>query len=354
MVRLPDKQSIALLYGGRSAEHDVSLLSARNIYEAIDKSKFTTTLIYIDLQGKWHLQQSIEKTTKGTTLLFPMDRSSTLVPESLPTIHIDAVFPVLHGPHGEDGAIQGFLETLGIPYVGPDILSSAACMDKDIMKRLLREAGISVSPSITLTCQNHTSIDLKKVFQQLGKVLFVKPANMGSSVGVSRVESIKELGVAIDHAFLFDTKILIESEVKGQEIECAILGNQQPKASGLGSILPKRDNFYSYDAKYLDENGAELEIPAKLSPKDTAAAQEVALKAYKALGCQGMARVDMFLTPDHRIIVNELNTIPGFTSISMYPKLWEIDGLSYTNLITQLIKLGIERAKERQTLRTSR
>ena len=264
---------------------------------------------------------------------------------------IDVVFPVLHGPFGEDGTVQGLLRLADVPFVGAGVLGSAVGMDKDVMKRLLRDAGIPVGKFITLRAGDKLSFkDAKK---KLGSPLFVKPANLGSSVGVSKVRTETEFKKAVKEAFQFDTKVIVEEFIEGREIECSVLGNDDPIASVPGEII-LHDDFYSYDAKYIDENGASLEIPAKLDAKTRKLVQETAVRTFKALECEGMGRVDSFVTKDGRVVVNEINTIPGFTSISMYPKLWEASGISYSKLVDKLIQLAIERFEKQRKLKVVR
>lgn len=360
------KIRVGILFGGKSAEHEISIQSARNVVKALDKEKFEPVLIGIDKAGRWHQATDVSllldspspriedlKESSTELTLMPGDGTRQLLSSSDTVVDsLDVIFPVLHGPMGEDGTVQGFLELADIPYVGPGVLGSAICMDKDVAKRLLREAGISVAESITVTTSSRPDINTARVVDQLGLPLFVKPANMGSSVGVSKVTSAEELEAALADAFLYDRKVLIEAALVGDEVECSVLGNDAPKASVPGRIVPRAD-FYSYEAKYVDENGAMLEIPAKLPADVLKKVQEVSLRTYKVLECEGMSRVDVFVTKDGEVFVNEVNTIPGFTQISMYPKLWEASGLPYTQLITQLIELAMKRFEARRALRTS-
>jgi D-alanine-D-alanine ligase len=265
---------------------------------------------------------------------------------------IDVIFPVLHGPYGEDGSVQGLLKLANIPYVGPGVLGSAIGMDKDVQKRLLHAAGIPVGRFVAVTRSERKHLSFDKVSKELGMPLFVKPANLGSSVGISKVHNEQEFEPAIEKAFEFDRKIVIEEFVECREIEVAVLGNDDPIASIPGEILPKHE-FYSYEAKYLDENGAGLEIPAKLTDEQTEHIRKLAVETFKTLCCEGMSRVDFFLTKDGRFLVNEINTIPGFTNISMYPKLWEATGIPYSELLDRLIQLAIERHEVESGLRVS-
>lgn len=366
------KIRVAIIFGGRSAEHEVSIQSAKNVYNSLDKNKYEVILIGIDKQGRWALNQpaqlllassnpkltKLNKSSKEVSLV-QKNRSTKLVSvtDNKNVGSVDVVFPVLHGPFGEDGTIQGMLKLLNIPFVGPSVLGSALGMDKDAMKRLLNHAGITTAKFLSF--QKGDKIDLKKVKNKLGlpasqrgEPFFVKPANLGSSVGISKVKNEKEFKKAVDNAFTFDNKILIEEYIRGREIECSVLGNENPIASIPGEVVPAHE-FYSYEAKYIDENGAQLIIPAKLPKNIVKKIQELAIKAFKTLCCEGMARVDFFLTEKGKVYVNEINTIPGFTQISMYPKLWEASGISYQELVDRLIKFALERFKRDNSLKTS-
>ena len=326
---MPSKKlKIAVLYGGKSTEHDVSIESAKNVMAAMDKKKYKILPIEIDRQGKRH----------------------AILAEEMK--NADVIFPVLHGSCGEDGAMQGLCKLLDKPFVGCGVLGSAIGMDKEATKRLLRDAGIPVAKFIAI--DNHygypTAINWGKIKRELGTPVFIKPANSGSSVGISKAKNEKQFREAIKLAFVHDNKVLIEEYIKGREIECAVLGNNDPIASTLGEVIPKHE-FYSYEAKYIDPNGAVLEIPAKIPKKLADEIQKLAIKTFKALYCEGMARVDFFLKENGDILVNEINTIPGFTKISMYPKLWEANGISYSSLIDKLIELAIDRHDKERTIK---
>ena len=320
---------VCILFGGESAEHDISILSAKNVALSLDRQTFQPSFIYIDKQGGWH----------AATNAAPTDSSQESGINMSLLDDVDVVFPVLHGPKGEDGTLQGLLEMRGVPYVGCRVLSSAVCMDKDISKRLLRDAQIPVAKHMTL--YRNSVIDDKTIVEELGLPLFVKPANMGSSIGVSKVSKLQELQAAIHTAFAYDRKIVLEQAVVGSEIECAVLGSGSPQASAIGKIVPAAD-FYTYDAKYKDEQGTVLQMPADIPAPQAASAQSLALEAYKTLGCEGLARVDMFLRADGTLIVNEINTMPGFTQFSMYPSLWNLSGINPTELSTRLIKQALD------------
>jgi D-alanine-D-alanine ligase len=362
------KIRVGILFGGRSAEHEVSLQSARNIVDAIDKNKYDIVLIGIDKNGGWHLDEGsrflLQETKSELPALSAAGEKLAMVPGKqedqlvLLSGHkspgsLDVVFPVLHGPFGEDGTVQGLLKLANIPFVGAGVLGSAVGMDKDVMKRLLRDAGIPIAKFITLHKFSAKEVAFDDARDQLGLPLFIKPANLGSSVGIHKVRNAEEFERAIEDAFKFDNKVLIEECINGREIECSVLGNEQPVASVLGEILPSHE-FYSYEAKYLDESGAALEIPAKLPEEISERIRHTAIKTFSVLCCEGMARVDFFLRNGAEIIVNEINTIPGFTRISMYPKLWEATGLPYSELIDKLISLAIERFEREKDLKNDR
>jgi D-alanine-D-alanine ligase len=361
------KINVGILFGGRSTEHEVSLQSAKSVLAAMDKEKYDITLIGIDKTGHWYLNSSsqfllnsndperiaLHKTEKDVVIV-PGESGQELLCISDPKLssRIDVVFPVLHGAYGEDGTVQGLLKLADIPFVGAGVLGSAVGMDKDVAKRLLRDAGIPIAKFLVLHKWNQASLSFDEASKYLGLPLFVKPANAGSSVGVSKVKNEQQFVKALKAAFEFDNKVLIEEFIEGREVECSVLGNEQPIASRVGEIIAQSE-FYSYEAKYIDENGAILDIPAKISQTTENQIRDLAIKAFTVLCCEGMARVDFFLTKDNQAMVNEINTIPGFTPISMYPKLWDVSGVPYRELIDRLIQLALERhARERQ-LKTS-
>ena len=401
------KIRVGILFGGRSGEHEVSLLSAASVFNAIDRSKYEVVPIGITKEGRWvtaadaerllsgqsagegarstqsrsNLRAGDPKATSSAAILAvgeavivppePQRPGGSIAPfqsdasltrrTSDRAINVDVIFPVLHGTFGEDGTIQGLLELADIAYVGAGVLGSAAGMDKDIMKSLFRAAGLPIVKHVTVL-RGDWERDPKKIRQaverQLKYPVFVKPANLGSSVGISKAHDSKELGPAIEEAAKFDRKIVIEQGVggrkqKAREIECAVLGNDLPAASVPGEIVPDKE-FYDYTAKYLDE-GSELIIPAKLTKTETKKVQQLAISAFKAVDCSGLARVDFLMEPKTRkLYLNEINTMPGFTSISMYPKMWAATGVSYPALIEKLIQLGIERHKDKKRNQYSR
>src|SRR6202162_4535691 len=394
------KLRVGILFGGRSGEHEVSLLSAASVLNAIDKDKYEVVPIGITKDGRWltagdaedllqgklvieprHLRAGDPETTQPAAVLArgeavvvppePVHRQSGLVPFQTDAaltrraadraINVDVIFPVLHGTFGEDGTIQGLLELADLAYVGAGVLGSAAGMDKDVMKSLFRAAGLPIVKHVTVL-RSQFEREMKKVQKQVESKLkypvFVKPANLGSSVGISKAHDRKELGPALAEAAKFDRKIVIEEGVggkknKAREIECAVLGNDDPKASVAGEIVPCKE-FYDYDAKYLAE-GSELVIPAKITKAEMKTVQRLAIAAFQAVDCTGLARVDFLMDPkSRRIYVNEINTMPGFTAISMYPKLWGASGVSYRELIDRLIQLGIERHEDKKRNQYSR
>ena len=391
------KLRVGVLFGGRSGEHEVSLLSAASVLNAIDKDKYEVVPIGITKEGRWLTAEHAERlltgqhearplragdpeVTPGAAILEkgeavvvppePVHRERGMVPfqseamtrrASDRAINVDVIFPVLHGTFGEDGTIQGLLELADIPYVGAGVLGSAAGMDKDIMKSLFRAAGLPIVKHVTfLRSQweaNPRKVQ-KAVESRLKYPVFVKPANLGSSVGITKAHNRKELPACIEEAAKFDRKIIVEEGVggakkKAREIECSVLGNDQPQASVPGEIVPIKE-FYDYAAKYLDE-GSELVIPAKLTKAETRKVQQLATAAFQAVDCSGLARVDFLMDPKTRkIYLNEINTMPGFTAISMYPKLWAATGVSYSDLIDRLIQLGLERHAEKMKNQYSR
>ncbi|MET0290972.1 MAG: D-alanine--D-alanine ligase family protein [Steroidobacteraceae bacterium] len=347
------KIRVGVLFGGQSAEHEISILSARNIVAALDRTRFEPVLVGIDKAGRWLAQdeQRLIASARDPRAVSIEKGAASSVEQT--AARVDVVFPVLHGTLGEDGAMQGLLEVAGIPYVGAGVLGSAVGMDKDVMKRLLRDAGIPITPFETIRSDRFEAdpVTVCREVAKLGFPLFTKPANAGSSVGIRKVKSAGELEDAIRFAFRYDVKVVVEAGVTAREIEFAVLGGNPATVSVAGEIVVEhKDGFYSYDAKYLDEKGARLELPAKLSADELKQAQAMALQTFEVLECDGLARVDLFLTGDGELLVNEINTLPGFTAISMYPKLWALSGLTQTELITRLIDLAIRRADRRKAI----
>jgi D-alanine-D-alanine ligase len=358
------KPRIGVMFGGRSGEHPISIRSSRYVVDSLDRSRFELVLVGIDRTGGWHLCSEAayrglghEVTDEGTTPVVPVPRGGRCglmnprdPSQALP--ELDVVFPILHGPYGEDGSIQGLFDMLDVAYVGVGVLGAAVCMDKDVCKRLLRDAGIPVVPFEVVSARRWTEdrAAVRDAARNLGEPLFVKPASLGSSLGVARTAGAAELDAAIDRALSMDGKILIEQAIDGREIECAVLGNDAPQASVPGEIVPG-EAFYSFDDKYAADSQARLLIPAPLSEALADTVRDLAVQAFRTLECSGMARVDFFLERGtDRLYINELNTIPGFTSISMYPKLWEASGLPGRELVTRLIELALERRATRSRL----
>jgi D-alanine-D-alanine ligase len=344
------KIKVGILFGGKSAEHEVSLQSAKNVFDALDREKYIPVLIGIDKSGRWLLNDAAEflldaddpkqirlNRSGGAVALIPQSGGALTNLSSVKQEQaVDVIFPILHGPFGEDGTVQGLLKLAEIPFVGAGVLGSAAGMDKDVMKRLLRDADIPIGKFIAL--KSHEVLpDFAELTEKLGLPLFVKPANMGSSVGVSKIHDETEYRQGVDDAFSYDTKIIIEEYVEGRELECSVLGNEEPTASLPGEVISSHE-FYSYNAKYIDENGAVLEIPANIPEETVKRVQTLAIKTFQTLNAEGLSRIDFFLKPDGTVLVNEINTMPGFTKISMYPKLWEASGLSYAELIDRLAR----------------
>ncbi len=359
------KKTIALIFGGKSAEHEVSLRSAKNVADALDKDKFDFVLVGISQEGTWYRfpDLGIFQTLKS---LHDKKRPSSAEPVALISVEgkpvlvslqnhsqtpLHCAFPIMHGTLGEDGCIQGLFKMMDIPFVGCGVLASAVGMDKEVMKRLLFQAGIKNAQYSLLTPANPSSY--QALAEKLGAIFFIKPANAGSSVGVHKIRTAQEFSEKLQDAFLYDTKVLAEEFIQGREIECSVMGpNHAPQSSVAGEVIPQHD-FYSYEAKYLDENGALLKIPAELSSELMKKVQAAAIQTYQVLGCDGLTRVDFFIRPNQDIYVNEVNTIPGFTKISMYPKMWEASGVSYKELITRLIHFAFEKYAADSKIMTS-
>jgi D-alanine-D-alanine ligase len=359
------KISVGILFGGRSGEHEVSLQSAASVIKALNPAKYRIVPIGITREGHWRAgrdaHQPLPEVLKaGVPIipsadptgpkLLPLKRAGSSA-RALPPI--DVVFPVLHGTFGEDGTVQGLLELANVPYVGAGVLASATGMDKDVMKRLFRDAGLPVIPW-ELILRSEWESNPARVRQRIEKALrypvFVKPVNMGSSVGISKVHNRRELSAALNLAAKYDRKLLVENGINAREIECSVLGNEHPQASVAGEVVPVNE-FYDYEAKYIKE-GSELVIPAHLSREQAKQVKEIAVRAFQSVDCGGMARVDFLLDrKSGKVYLNEINTIPGFTSISMYPKLWEASGLPYPKLLDRLIALALERQREKARTR---
>lgn len=359
--------SIIVLFGGQSGEHEVSLESAQSVLNALDRTRYEVQTIGISKEGKWFwgveprdwkTSDHVSKDNSQVTLVHDPSnpRFLALDGKTLPNQgKFDLIFPVLHGPYGEDGTIQGLFEMSNVPYVGSGVLGSSLGMDKDRMKAVFAEAGLPMARSLTVLRSQYkadsTNI-LNHIESVIGYPCFIKPANLGSSVGISKANNREDLQKSIELAALYDRKLVVEENINGREIEVSVLGNETPKASVPGEILPAND-FYDYEAKYLDDN-SRLLIPAPLEAETVSKLQEMAVKAFQAVEASGLSRVDFFLTSDEQIFVNEINTLPGFTQISMYPKLWEASGIPYQELIDRLISLGLERFQDLRNRRISR
>ena len=330
---------VAVLLGGRSSEHDISLASARSVLEALDPERYDTVSVEIGRDGRWELGTG-ENGTTAETLPVPTSK----VPATLG--EVDVVFPVLHGPFGEDGTVQGLLELAGVPYVGAGVLGSALAMDKDVFKAVMRDRGVPVTRNVTLRQGDSPA-------NPFGFPVFVKPARLGSSVGISKARDEEELADAVEVAFRHDEKVLVEEFVDGIEVECGVLGNERPEASLPGEIEShgfSGADWYDYSAKY-DEGGMDLVIPPRLPEETVERVRDLAVRAFVAGECEGMARVDFFVRPDGEVLVNELNTIPGFTATSVYAKLFEASGVPYPELVDRLVQLALERHERRSRLR---
>jgi D-alanine-D-alanine ligase len=357
------KKSLAVVCGGKSTEHQISLLSSLSIINAVDKTKYDLHFIAVDIDNRWYYGDP------DSLILDPDDPKTIRINTGNPWVYIakdsadncaiydkvshkllarlDVIFPVIHGAMGEDGTLQGMFRYLGIPFVGCDVLASAVCMDKDLTKKILSSAGIRVAKSITVKFSDKVKPQYMQIISELGDIVFVKPAQSGSSVGVSKVRTEEEYHRAMTEAFQYDNKVLVEEAIVGKEVECAILGNEYPKASAIGEVLVGGD-FYSYGIKYLGEAGPTKQIPALISEEIVPQIQKTSIKAFQALECEGLSRIDFFLQEDGSLILNEINTMPGFTRFSMYPLLWQQAGMPYADLINRLIDLAFEREKNRK------
>jgi len=343
------KKKIAILYGGRSVEHGVSINSARNIHQYIDKDRFELLLIGISLKGVWYKTEHVSKEIEtGSELSLALNPSRPQFTAKDGTTFIpDIIFPVLHGTDGEDGSIQGLLKAMSIPMIGTGVAGSAMSMNKLVAKRLLKEAGIPVTPFLYSYYSDKNQFSFEEIKKALGVPFMVKSASLGSSVGVSKVKSKEDYEKALDESYRYDDCVLFEEFIQGREIECAILGNSPAKASLPGEIvISHKYEFYTFDAKYVDGEAVSIEVPAKLETSVSEKIQEVSVRAYQALGCEDFSRVDLFLTPNGNIYVNEINTIPGFTNSSMFPMMWKERGITFTDLITRLAELAEERHRK--------
>ena len=346
------KQRVAVIFGGRSGEHEVSVVSARSVFKALDRERWEPVPIAITRRGAWlGAAESLAAILSnrpafdgeiGDSVLRSSDALSALA-------SCEVAFPLVHGTYGEDGTLQGFLEIAGIPYAGCGVAASAIGMDKALMKALFNESGIRVTRYLVIRSWEYTltqKLSMELIEKSIGYPCFVKPANGGSSVGITRATSREDIAAAIELALSYDDKVVIEQPVRGRELECAVLGNEDPRASVVGEIEPDRD-FYDYESKYSATSTTGLHIPARIDPATAAKVQELAIRMYQVMGCEGYARVDFFATDEGDVVANEINTIPGFTSISMYPKLWQASGVAYPELLTRILEFALERHQRR-------
>lgn len=344
---MSNKLSVAIIYGGKSVEHQISINSAKNIFEYIDRDKYDPIAIGISPKGDWFLKDTIDDKFDGqpplALVLSTMNKGfKNLINNEF--IRPDVVFPVLHGTDGEDGSIQGLLKAMELPFIGTGVLGSAISMSKLYTKRLLEATGIPVSKYLTYEYGQKSEINFEQIASSLGLPFMAKAANLGSSVGVVKVKSEADFDKAVDEAFKFDNVILFEQYIVGRELECSVMGNESPIASNPAEIvISKNYEFYTYEAKYLDPNAVELHVPAKVDAAVAESIRELSVKAYQALSCEDFARVDLFLTEKGEILINEINTIPGFTNRSMFPMMWKERGISFTDLISKLVDLALNR-----------
>jgi D-alanine-D-alanine ligase len=344
---MPTKKKVAILYGGRSVEHAVSVNSARNIFEYLDKKNYQPVPIGISKKGQWYLTEGVSKDIekgKPLTLALNPDKPGFILTKENKKINPDIIFPVLHGTDGEDGSIQGMVKAISLPLVGTGVLGSAVSMNKIVAKRLLSDAGLPVSDFLTFRFEEKDKISFNAIVKKLGLPFMVKSASLGSSVGVTKVKTKKDFQQAVEEAFRYDNEMLAEKFITGREIECAILGNNPPEASYPGEIvISKNYEFYTFDAKYVDPDAVKIEVPAKLPKAIAEKIRKASVLAYQTLHCEDFARIDLFLDKKGNIYINEINSIPGFTNSSMYPMMWKERGIEFTELISRLLNLAQER-----------
>lgn len=344
---MTDKMKVAILFGGRSVEHEISIRSASNVAANIDRNIYDVIFIGIDKQGTWFLKDTVDdKISTGLPVAIRLDAVSPVLIDlkANTQITIDVAFPVLHGTDGEDGSIQGLFNAMSIPVVGSGVLGSAVSMDKIIAKKIMKECGIPVAGYLEYHKSQKSDISFNAVKATVGLPFMIKSASLGSSVGVSMVKSEDGFISALEESFKYDDQVIIEQYIKGRELECAVIGNGDVRASYPGEIVMMKDyDFYTYTAKYLDEDAVTIKLPAEIDDATTEKIRDISIRAYKALRCEDFARVDIFLTPDGEVLVNEINTIPGFTSVSMFPMMWQQMGMTYPELITELISMCLNR-----------
>jgi D-alanine-D-alanine ligase len=347
---MTDKLKVALLFGGRSVEHEISIRSASNVAANINRSMYDVVLLGIDKRGSWFLKDTVDdEISDGLPVAILLDATNPVLIDlnNNRQIRFDVAFPVLHGTDGEDGSIQGLFKAMDIPVVGSGVLGSAVAMDKIIAKKIMKECGIPVAEYIEFNKTQKESISFAQIKKTIGLPFMIKSASLGSSVGVSMVKSETDFAAALDESFKYDDQVIIEQYIKGRELECAVIGNGEVRASYPGEIVMMKDyDFYTYTAKYLDKDAVVVKLPAEIDASTTEKIREISMNAYKALRCEDFARVDIFLTPDGQVLVNEINTIPGFTSVSMFPMMWQHMGMTYPELITELISMCLKRHNE--------
>lgn len=353
---MTEKLKVALLYGGRSVEHEISIRSASNVAANIDRQKYDVVLLGIDKQGSWFLKDAVDASIdEGVPVAIRLDATNPVLIELKNSRHIkfDIAFPVLHGTDGEDGSVQGLFKAMDIPVVGSGVLGSAVSMDKIISKKIMKECGIPVAAYLEFHQSQRKDISFAGLTEALGLPFMIKSASLGSSVGVSMVKSETDFASALDESFKYDDQIIIEQFIKGRELECAVIGNGAVRASYPGEIVMMKDyDFYTYTAKYLDKDAITIKLPAEVDAATTEKIREISMMAYKALRCEDFARVDLFLTNDGKVLVNEINTIPGFTSASMFPMMWQHMGMTYPQLITELISMCLKRYNDAKNSET--
>jgi len=353
---MANKIKVALIFGGKSVEHEISIRSAKNVASQIDRNKFDVILLGISKKGTWYLVDAVESDMeKGSPVAISLNAASPTIidHQNNRTFSIDVAFPILHGTDGEDGGVQGLFKALSVPVVGSGVLGSAVSMDKVISKRILRESGVPVANYLSFSKSEKDSIRYSRVVAKLGLPFMIKSASLGSSVGVSKVKNETDFAKAIDEGFKYDSTIIMEQFIKGRELECAVIGNSEPKAAMPCEVVLVKDyEFYTYTAKYLDDDAVRIDLPAKIDEQSMEKIRSAAIEAYKALRCEDFARVDLFLTQEGKVFINEINTIPGFTSVSMFPMMWQHMGMSYVDLITELIQQCLERNAAQKSLET--
>ncbi len=351
------KKTVLLLYGGKSVEHEISVRSAKNVFDNVDTHIYNVVLVGIDKQGIWYLNEAVSADISNGDKVAPIPTRGAGELINLrdgSRVSYDIVFPVLHGTDGEDGAIQGIFKAYNIPLVGCTVLGSAVSMDKIVSKKLLKESGVPVADYLYFSHTEKDEFPFSRIVERIGLPFMIKAAALGSSVGISKVNSEDEFGPALEDAFRYGSQVLIEEFVKGRELECGVIGNESPESTLPGEIVMKKNySFYDYQAKYQDEEAIDIVIPAQVSAETSAQIQKYCVLAYQALNCNDYSRVDVFLTEENKVVINEINTIPGFTNVSMFPMLWSNMGLKYRDLISKLLELAQSRWERQNSYQTS-